>query len=375
MTDPRDARLSWVLAVFAVVTVVASACWYRNERHTVNCDDAYVAGNIVPVQALVAGVVVAVDVDDSMAVHVEQSLVSQEQTLLQEQLEQAAASLAEAVRVTRSHFAEVEEVRNGLAVTRALRSKLAADLARYSEAHAGGAASAQKVSDTEADLAVLDKKIAAAQARLHKVNALVEHRGVQDNPLVLERRAAYVTAFVQHARAHLLAPVDGIIANRRVQAGQQVNAGQVLMHIVPLHDLWVTANIKETEMGEVRVGQRVQIHADLAGRDVSYHGQVLGLQPAAGSSFSLFPPDNTTGNYIHIVERVPVRIALHEDELRDHPLRPGLSVTVSIDTEDAGPARDQPSQVQTAAASYRTAIFERELAAANAAADSLQTMN
>ena len=375
MADIRTRRLRLVSAVTLVVLLAAGGWWLYAERHVVRCDDAYVSGNVVPVQALVPGSITAVAADDSMAVAAGQVLVTQDHSLLDADLDEIGAALGEALRTIRSRFAEAEEATHEIAARRVRKARLEADLARYRAAQSGGAVAEQKVTDTRADLDIVSQQIAAAEARLRKVRTLIDGVRAEDNPAVKKLAARYIASHVRRQRADVQAPVAGFVANRRVQAGQQVTAGQVLLSLVPLDALWVTANIKETAMADVRPGLPVAVHAHLYGGDFDYHGEVVGILPAAGSTFSLFPPDNTTGNYIHIVERVPVRIALDADELRAHPLRPGLSLDVTIDT--AAPPRHAPGAVavDTQADSYRTTIYARETAAAEAALAAVMAAN
>ncbi|GBG13070.1 membrane fusion protein, multidrug efflux system [Novimethylophilus kurashikiensis] len=372
----RYHRLRYAWALMAVAGVGSLSYWYLFLRPHVVCDDAYVMGNIIPVQALVPGIVVKVNVDNSMYVEAGQPLLSQELHLMTEQLEKSAANLAEAVRKTRSQFSEVQQTEAELASLKAQRAKIADDLARYRQAEAEGAIAGQKVADAVADLAILDQQILAAEAKTGKSRALVANTTVQNNPWVLKEKAEYVASYIQCHRTTLRSPVSGYVANRRVQTGQNLTPGQLLMNVVPLKDLWVTANIKETDMKNVSPGQDALITAHIYDQEVTYHGKVLGIEPAGGSTFSLFPPDNSTGNYIHIVERVPVRISIDSKELTAHPLRPGMSVTVEIQhSENNRQPHLLASAVNTDTESNRTSVYERELSEALSQADNIIRLN
>lgn len=364
----RNRRLGVVFSLAALVILAITSYWYFFLRAVVDSNDAYVEGNIVPITALTPGIVAKLGVDNSMFVHANQWLLSEEQDLTSTHLDKASAALAEAVRQTQSQFAVAAQEEAAIATLRAQRTKLHQDLARYIKAETGGGVSSQKVSDTRADIDIIGSQIVAAQAALRKAQAMVAGTTVYDNPLVRKETANFVEAYIRNERTRLYAPVSGYIANRRVEVGEQVKEGQWLMAIVPLSDLWVTANIKETSLTQVRAGQPVQIRAHVYGREVNYHGQVLGIVPAGGSTFSLFPPDNSTGNYIHIVERVPVRISLPGDELEAHPLRPGMSVSVSIDTQDYGRYKGLASNVQATGPNFETRIYAQELQTARTAA-------
>ncbi|BAP89726.1 putative Multidrug resistance protein A [Burkholderiales bacterium GJ-E10] len=374
----RYRRLRPVAVLAVAAALMAYAYWDLFLSTTIRSDDAYVSGNIIPVQALVPGVVWKVEADNSMMVRAGQPLVEQDPNLLRARMEDGAAALAEAVRRIRSEIAQAAQSNHQLAALRLQRRKIADDLQRYVLAEAGGAVSHQKVADTRADLAILDRRIAAAQGNYAKAQALVANTDTRNNPLVLQKRADFIERYIELRRSRVVAPVDGFVANRRAEAGQRVAAGQLLMNVVSLEDLWVTANIKETEMAAIRPGQPVRITTHRYGATAAYHGKVLGIEPAGGSTFSLFPPDNATGNYIHIVERVPVRISLDAKDLASNPLRPGMSVHVDIDTAHAGasaPDSALASEVTAASNSYATRIYQTEMAAADAAADRIIRSN
>ncbi|MCE7897487.1 MAG: HlyD family efflux transporter periplasmic adaptor subunit, partial [Gammaproteobacteria bacterium PRO8] len=174
------------------------------------------------------------------------------------------------------------------------------------------------------------------EGRLALARAQVQGAELRSNPAVLAAVANYRRAAIRRGHMHIVAPVDGTVARRSVQIGQQVAAGASLMVVVPLQRLWVDANFRETQLADLRIGQPVKISTDIYGNDVEFHGQVLGLAAGSGNAFALLPPQNATGNWIKIVQRVPVRIALDPRELEAHPLRIGLSVTVEVDTSERG---------------------------------------
>ena len=349
--------------------------WEIFMKTDVDSDDAYVAGNIISVQALVPGVVTRVNVDNTMMTHTGQVLVSEEHNLTGSQLDQASANLAKAVRDTKSLFAETDSQSAEIKVLTAKKMRLQADLKRYEQALDSGAVSAQQVTDTQADIEILDQEIQKAQASLHKSTALIVGTQVYSNPVVQKAQSEFIEDYIQLHRADVLAPVVGYVANRRVQAGERVKEGQELMSIVPLDNLWITANIKETKLERVRVGEPVKIKAYIYGKDYIFNGKVLGIIPSGGDTFSLFPPNNATGNYIHIVERVPVRIGLRPSELQSHPLRPGMSVSIHVDTSGYLDLPALGTLVQPLAPSYATNIYEKEIAGAQQAAQTIITKN
>ncbi|HET9114336.1 MAG TPA: HlyD family secretion protein [Burkholderiales bacterium] len=371
----RHRRLRWVFALMAIMLIAGISWWYFFLRTVVESNDAYVSGNVIAVQALVPGIVSSIAVDNSMRVQSGQWLLSEERNLAGARMEKAGADLAEAVRQTRSMFAQADSERANIAALNTQRRKLQADLARYETAQDSGAVSAQSVDDTQADIAVLDGRIAQAKAALRKAQALVNGTRVIDNPVVRKARATFVEAYIQYRRSNIFAPVDGYIADRQVEAGEQVKAGQRLMSIVPLDSVWITANLKETKLARVRTGQPVTIHAYIYGGKTTFHGTVIGIEPSGGSTFSLFPANNATGNYIHIVERVPVRIGLLASELSAYPLRLGTSVSIAIDVSNYRRLPALSTQVHTAAASYSTSIYRQEIEEARKAAQSIVSKN
>lgn len=368
-------RLPFVLVLLLIIIVLIFSYWHLFMRATISTDNAYVNGNIIPVQALVSGIVINVTADNSMPVKTGQVLVEQEQNLINQQLENSKSALAQAVRQTRGQFADVDQIKGNIAMLKAQHNKLNVNLNRYKKLVATGAISQQELSDAQADINVLDQQIISNQASLKKVNALVTHTNINSNPLVAQQKANVIANYIQLNRTSVLAPANGFIANRSVQAGQQVTAGQLLMNIIPLSDLWVVANIKENRMAHIRTGQPVNVTAHIYGNDITYHGEVIGIEAAGGSTFSMFPPDTTTGNYIHIVERVPVRISLRADELRKYPLRPGMSVDVDIDISNFEKLPLLQSKVAAGSASFSTAIYKQEVDDATKLADQIIRAN
>lgn len=364
----RSGRLRTIFSFSLLIISLAASYWYFFMRPVVTSDDAYVETNIIPIVAMTPGVVTRIGVDDSVFVHANQWLLSEEQQLTSAKLEKAAASLAGVVRQTRSRFALVAQKAAEIAGLRAQQAKLDSDLSRYLRAAGSGGVASQKVSDTRADIAIVKHRIVAARAALENARALVAGTTVYDNPFVKKAEANYIGTYIQNRRAVVFSPVSGYVAHRRVQVGEQVKAGQWLMAVVPLDNLWVTANIKETRLARVRTGEPVRVQTETYGGEFVFHGRVLGIVPAGGTTFSLFPPDNTTGNYIHIVERIPVRVSLDPAELRAHPLRPGMSVSVTIETQHYQRFKKLRSEVTVAHASFETHLFQDEMQAARHAA-------
>lgn len=374
-TKNRYRRIHFLFVLMMMGLLAGFSYWWLFLGTNIDCDDAYVAGNIIPVQALVPGVVTDIYTDNTMYVNANQVLVRQERHLAKQRLDKSSSALAETIRFTRSQFAQARQTEAVIASLYAQRDKIEDNLLRYTKAESGGAASAQKVADTRADIAIIDNDIEAAKADRQKALALIGKSAVLDHPSVLKLKAEFIENYIQYRRSDITSPVAGYVANRRVQIGQSLTSGQLLMNIIPLDDLWITANIKETDMHRVEPGQDVTVNAGMYGNAVTYHGKVMGIEPAGGSTFSLFPPENTTGNYIHIVERVPVRISLSKQELMKHPLRPGLSVRVKIISKTNAGAESLISHVTIDSPSFSTSIFENEMKDALSAVHAIMSKN
>ncbi|WP_083250937.1 HlyD family secretion protein [Acidihalobacter aeolianus] len=300
-------------------------------RYAVSTDDAYVHGDRITVSPQVAGTVVAVDVRDTDFVKRGQVLVQLDTANADIALAQAEARLASAVRQVREAFAKVHALEAAMAMDRS-QLKLATDNARRQQRllHKG-MTSAEQAQQMQTEMRVAEHKLAYDQAQLAGAQAAVSGSSLADNPIVRQAAATVRADYLNRARTRIVSPVTGYVADSGVEVGQQVKPGGALLDVIPLADVWVDANFKESSLRDVRIGQPVRVTSDFYGSGVVYHGHVVGLMPGTGSVFSLLPPQNATGNWIKVVQRVPVRISLPADELRQHPLRLGLSMRASID--------------------------------------------
>jgi len=380
-STPRNPRRKWLAGaagVFALAGLAYFGYWYVELRHFESTDDAYVQGNLVQITPQVAGTVVAVNADDTDFVKAGASLVTLDRADAEVALEQAQAALAQTVREVRSLYttnatgsanvslraAEVTRARADLA-------KAQDDLARRQALASSGAVSGEElnharsgVSNATAALAATEAALVAAQQQLATSRALTDGATVETHPNV-ERAAAKVREeYLDLARTTLPAPVAGYVAKRTVQVGQRVAPGASLMSIVPLDQLWVDANFKEVQLRSMRIGQPVTLTADAYGKSIVYHGKVAGLGVGTGSAFALLPAQNATGNWIKVVQRVPVRIALDPAELAAHPLRVGLSTVVNVDVADTSGA--SLADAPRAHAAYATSAFDRTVDEADA---------
>ncbi|HEX2648946.1 MAG TPA: HlyD family efflux transporter periplasmic adaptor subunit, partial [Burkholderiales bacterium] len=273
-------------------------------------------------------------------------------------LEQAEAQLARTVRSVRNLFATDSQIAAVVAQRDTELAKAREDLARRERASGSGAVSAEEVQHARDAIRSAEAVRNAAREQLSASRALVDRTTVADHPDVQSAAARVREAYLAYARTTLPAPVSGYVARRSVQVGQRVAAGAPLMAVVPLEDVWVDANFKEGQLVHVRTGQPVTLEADLYGGHVEYHGTVAGFGAGTGAAFALLPPQNATGNWIKVVQRVPVRIALDSKELARHPLQVGLSMRVEVDTHSREGVRMTADPRK--AAGQATAVFEAQ---------------
>jgi membrane fusion protein, multidrug efflux system len=338
---PGQARRRGLLGLGAVVVLGAVgyfAYWMLHARYFESTDDAYVNGDVVQVTSEVPGTVVGLHVDDTQAVTVGQPLLELDPADAKIGEANAEADLARAVRQVRGLFAQGDQLRAQIAQREQAERTADEDLKRRSGLLADGAVSAEELSHARDAVTSSRANVAAAREALGQTVAQIDGTTIADHPQVLAAAAAVRNAALGLHRTELVAPVSGVIAKRSVQVGQRVAAGTPLLAVVPLDDVWIDANFKEVQLERMRAGQPVTVHTDLYGGDVKYHGHLVGIAAGSGSAFALLPAQNASGNWIKIVQRVPVRILLDAQELKDHPLRVGLSTSVTVDLHDmSGP--------------------------------------
>ncbi|QDX81676.1 EmrA/EmrK family multidrug efflux transporter periplasmic adaptor subunit [Denitratisoma sp. DHT3] len=335
--DKRRARALKLLALlFAGAGIAYGAYWAFHSRFHETTDDAYVAGNVVQVTPQVAGAVSAIYVEDTDFVQAGAPLVKLDQADTRLALEQAEAELARAVRDARALFAN-DAGFAALAVQREIDlARRKEDLARRQGLAASGAVSKEEVDHAATAVKAAEAALTTAREQFTANRAQTSGTTVASHPNVARAAARFKEAFLAQARTTILAPVTGHVAKRAVQAGQRIAPGTPLMAVVPLDALWVDANFKEVQLKHMRIGQPVALHADLYGGGVEYRGRIVGLGAGTGAAFALLPAQNATGNWIKVVQRVPVRISLDPKQVAEHPLRVGLSMLADVDTHDRG---------------------------------------
>ncbi|MGP4955082.1 HlyD family secretion protein [Pseudomonas helleri] len=359
-------RKLWLSGLAILVILVGLGVWGWHElygRWSESTDDAYVNGNVVEITPLVAGTVVSIGADDGDLVHEGQVLLNFDPSDSLVGLQSAEANLARTVRQVRGLFSNVSGTKAQVAAQKVAVQKAQDNFNRRKNLAASGAISQEELSHARDDLASAQSALRNNEQQLDTTSALVDNTAIADHPDVLAAAAQLRQAYLEHARTTLIAPVTGYVAKRTVQLGQRVQPGTALMAVIPLNQLWIDANFKETQLDKMRIGQPVEIESDLYGSNVKYSGTVDSIGAGTGSAFALLPAQNATGNWIKIVQRVPVRIHINADELAKHPLRIGLSTTVDVNLHDqSGPVlAQQPPQK----AMFTTNVYEQQLAEAD----------
>jgi membrane fusion protein (multidrug efflux system) len=370
--EPASKRKKLFAALAAAVALAGigySSYWYLVASHYVSTDNAYVSAETVQITPAINGTIRDVKVVDTQSVRKGDILVVIDDTDARLALEQAEAELARAERRFQGALANDQGLQAQVAARGADQKRAAAqlasakadferaklDLGRREELAKSGSVSGEELSNARTAFATAQANLNVANAAVIQTDsnreaaigafkasvAMTANTTVKTNPEVLVARTKLDQARVDMERTVLRAPVDGVVAKRTAQVGERVQAGTPLLSVVPIQDAHVDANFKEVQLKQVAIGQPVELEADLYGGKVKYHGLVSGFAGGTGSAFAVIPAQNATGNWLKVVQRVPVRIALNPEELRAHPLRVGLSMKATIDTA----AAPKPEQV------------------------------
>jgi membrane fusion protein (multidrug efflux system) len=374
-TPPPRSRLGqWLGITVVVIAVIGAALWWMVAgQYRETTEDAYVDGNVVAVTAQVTGVVTAIGADDTDYVKAGSNVVKLDDTDARLALARAEAQLARSVRMVRAQYANVGQTRANVELREVELSKAKADLARRHELLASGAISGEEVKHAEDAVRAATAALGVATQQVAGSSALIGRTTVAANPDVLAAASQVRDAWIAVYRTDVPAPVTGMVTKRNVQLGQKINPGVSLMSVVPLDHLWVNANFKESQLRHIRIGQKVELVADVYGDDVVYHGTVVGQDAGTGSAFSLLPAQNATGNWIKVVQRVPIRIALDPQQVAKHPLQLGLSMKVTVATRQRDGSRLVTAGSQEHG--YSTEVFAHQLASADAVVDKIIAAN
>ena len=368
-----NGRRKRVLLGLTAVVLLCGLAWGVYDwlvlAHYEDTDNAYVQGNVVQITPQIGGTVTAIYADETDRVQAGAPLVQLDGADAELALAQAEAALGQTVRQVRTLYANNSaleaQVRLREADVAKARTQLATaeqDVARRQGLAGGGAVSGEELAHARAQVTAAQSSLKAAQAgvsaaqeQLASNQALTDGTPVAQHPSVLAAAAKLREAWLAAHRTLLPAPVSGYVGKRTVQLGQRVAAGTPLLTVVPLGQVWVEANFKENQLRRIHIGQPVRLTADAYGSKVVFNGTISGLGVSTGAASALLPAQNATGNWIKVVQRVPVRIALEPGQLKDHPLRVGLSMLARVDVSDqSGPELTDAARAEPLA---RTAVF------------------
>ncbi len=352
---PRWRWLTIAAAAFLSVGLTYGAYWLTDARYHQSTDDAYVNGNVVEITPQISGTVVEIGADDTQFVRKGQPLVRLDPADAKLALDASEAELAATVRSVRSIFSTTNQLAAAVEVRASELSTAQKDLERRERLGSSGAISGEELQHARDAVRSAQAALLAARQQLAANRDRIDGTTLENHPDVRNAAAALRTAYLGYSRTVLPAPVAGFVARRNVQLGERVSPNVPLMSVVPLDQVWVDANFKEPQLADMRVGQPVTLTADLYGGAVRYHGRVVGVGAGTGAAFSLLPAQNATGNWIKIVQRVPVRIALDAHELAAHPLEIGLSMRVDVNIRNRTGVRLPEAAPDTHA--YSTDVF------------------
>ncbi|MGL5698875.1 MAG: multidrug efflux MFS transporter periplasmic adaptor subunit EmrA [Kluyvera sp.] len=330
----RKRALILLTLLFVIIAVAYGSYWFLVLRHFEETDDAYVAGNQVQIMAQVSGSVTKVWADNTDYVQQGDVLVTLDQTDAQQAFEKAQTALASSVRQMRQLMINNKQLQANIEIRKTTLAQAQTDLNRripLGSANLIGREELQHAKDAVASAqAALDVAIQQYNAN----QAMILGTKLEEQPTVRQAATEVRNAWLALQRTKIVSPMSGYVSRRSVQPGAQISPTTPLMAVVPASNLWVDANFKETQLAHMRIGQPVTIISDIYGDDVKYNGKVVGLDMGTGSAFSLLPAQNATGNWIKVVQRLPVRIELDPEQLAKHPLRIGLSTLVKVDTSN-----------------------------------------
>jgi membrane fusion protein (multidrug efflux system) len=376
-TNPPNGKRRRILLLIAVIFIALGALWAAYWTLVLSkrekTDDAYVNGNKVVISAQISGTVVAVLADDTQLVKAGQVLVKLDPIDAQTALSRAASALAQTVRQVRQQKSTAGQYDSEIESRRLELARAQIDLEKRQPLLADHAIAGEEVRHAQESVQMARAALTQAERQSSSAHALVDGTPVETNPTVLQAKDAFRDAWIAAQRNAVVAPVSGYVAERSVQLGQHIQAGEALMTVIPLHSLWVDANFKEVQLRNLRIGQNAEVRSDLYGGTFIFHGRIQGMSAGTGAAFSLLPPQNASGNWIKVVQRVPVRIRIDDNDLIKSPLRVGLSSTVTVDTTSRdGPvlapeANDEPVG--------DTQVYTQDLDKANAEADAVVRRN
>lgn len=360
----RKSALLLLTLLFIIIAVAYGIYWFLVLRHAEETDDAYVAGNQVQIMAQVSGSVTKVWADNTDFVQKGDVLVTLDPTDAQQAFEKAQTTLASSVRQTRQLMINSKQLQANIDVQKTALAQAQSDLNRRVPLGSANLIGREELQHARDAVASAQAQLDVAIQQYNANQAMVLGTSLENQPAVQQAATEVRNAWLALQRTKIVSPMTGYVSRRSVQPGAQISPTTPLMAVVPADNLWVDANFKETQLAHMRIGQSATVVSDIYGDDVKYTGKVVGLDMGTGSAFSLLPAQNATGNWIKVVQRLPVRIQLDDEQVAKHPLRIGLSTLVTVDTQDlnglvlADKVRTEPL--------YQTTALTLDLAPVNA---------
>ena len=334
-SQQRKKGLSIFILLLLLISIGSAAYWYFFIKGFEETEDAYVSGNQVMVSAQVAGNISKINVDNMDPVQAGDVLLELDDTNAKLSFEQAKSNLANAVRQVSQLNYTVKQLKSAVRANEITLAQAQGNLNRRVQLVKDGAIDKESFQHAKEAVELAKANLTTSQNQLGANQALLLDGPLSEQPQIQSAVSNLKQAWLNLERTKIRSPIKGYVARRNAQVGQAVSVGGALMAIVTTDQMWLDANFKETQLTHMRIGQPVEIHFDLYGKDKTFNGKVVGIEMGTGSAFSLLPTQNATGNWIKVVQRVPVRIQLDPQQLAENPLRIGLSATVKVNVTDS----------------------------------------
>ena len=329
-TKNRKKGLSIFILLLIVSGILAAFYWLFFLKDIESTEDAYVGGNQIMVSGQVAGNVAKINVDNMDKVRAGDILIELDDTNAKLSFEQAQSNLANAVRQIKQLEFTVQQLQAAVNANEITLAQAQGNLNRRVQLEKSGAIDQESFQHAKEAVALAKANLSSSQNQLAANQALLLARPLMEQPQIQNAVAAVKQAWLNLQRTQIKSPIDGYVARRSAQVGQAVSVGSPLMAVISTEQMWLDANFKETQLTDMRLGQPAEVHFDLYGKDKVFHGTVVGIDIGTGSAFSLLPSQNASGNWIKVVQRIPVRIQLDAQQIAENPLRIGLSATVKV---------------------------------------------
>lgn len=334
-SQQRKKGLSIFILLLLLISIGSAAYWYFFIKGFEETEDAYVSGNQVMVSAQVAGNISKINVDNMDPVQAGDVLLELDDTNAKLSFEQAKSNLANAVRQVSQLNYTVKQLKSAVRANEITLAQAQGNLNRRVQLVKDGAIDKESFQHAKEAVELAKANLTTSQNQLGANQALLLDGPLSEQPQIQSAVSNFKQAWLNLERTKIRSPIKGYVARRNAQVGQAVSVGGALMAVVTTDQMWLDANFKETQLTHMRIGQPAEIHFDLYGKDKTFDGKVVGIEMGTGSAFSLLPAQNATGNWIKVVQRVPVRIQLDPQQLAENPLRIGLSATVKVNVTDS----------------------------------------